>query len=122
VVGTLPRRVERTAVAVDLTLRDAYRQLAAAGIGAVGQETSQRIRVGGLRGGRIEITRSAVRLFSYEIVTGVRLTGALRERGLSTLTVTGTGANGAISLRQSGTFSGVLGGVRLRYRPLPVGA
>jgi hypothetical protein len=119
--GVLPRRIERTAVAVDVTLRDAYRQLAAVGAGATGQATSQRIRVGGLRGGRIEITRSSVTLVDYEVVTGVRVSGRLRAEGTSTVAVTGRGATGTLRIAESGAFRGVLGGLQIRYRPLPIG-
>jgi hypothetical protein len=61
-----------------------------------------------------------VRLDRYEVVRGVRVSGRLRERGVSTLTVTGVGADGVLQLAQSGSFRGTLDGLTIRYRPLPV--
>jgi pimeloyl-ACP methyl ester carboxylesterase len=120
-VGRVPAVVERTAVAVDVTLRDAYRELAAAGVGSTGgRVTEEAITVGGLRGGRLVVGARSVRLDRYEVVRGVRVSGRLRERGTSTLTVTGAGADGVLLLARSGSFRGTLGGVTIRYRPLPV--
>jgi hypothetical protein len=69
--GEAPPRVERTVVAVDLTLRDALRQLAALSEGSTaGGDTagSSLIRIGGLRGGRLELRTRSVRLVRYEVV------------------------------------------------------
>ena len=120
--GRVAPRVERTAVAVDVTLRDAYRQILATSAGAGAAQVSRgRVRIGGLRGGRLEITRSAATLVRYEVVRGVRVSGRLQD-GTSTLVVTGTGATGTVRVAESGAFRGTLGGVAIRYRPRPVGA
>ena len=117
--GTAPRRVERTVVAVDLTLRDTIRQLAAIGIGSsAGADVSRRtIRVGGLRGGRLEVTRRGVRLVRYEVVPGVRVSGPITPSGRGILTIGGTAATGTLELRASGLMTGTLDRVTIRYRP-----
>lgn len=102
--GRLPAVVERTATAVDLTLRDAVRW-AEAGSGPAG-----------LRGGRLIVTRSTVRLVSYELVRGVRVTGTITRRG-GQVVVTGTGATGTLRLGRGGRMSGVLDRIVVRYRP-----
>ena len=120
--GQAPARVERTVVAVDLTLRDAIRQLAGFGIGsAAGSDVSGRtVRIGGLRGGRLEITSRTIRLVRYEVVPGVRLTGQLLTSGRGRFTITGSGATGSLELAASGLMTGTLDGTTIRYRPLPV--
>jgi hypothetical protein len=117
--GTAPRDVERTVVAVDLTLRDVVRQLAAIGIGSSSgaDVTARTISVGGLRGGRLVVTRRGVRLVSYEVVPGVRVSGALSPGGRGQLTITGRAATGSLALRASGLMTGTLDGVTIRYRP-----
>jgi pimeloyl-ACP methyl ester carboxylesterase len=121
--GNAPPRVKRTAVAVDLTIRDVLRQLAAYSIGgsSTAEDVEDRVvRLGGLRGGRLEVSASGVVLRAYEVVRGVRVTGRLRASGAGTLTVAGTGADGTLQLSRSGTFTGALDGTPVRYRPLPV--
>ena len=104
--GRLPERVERTATAVDLTLRDAARWVQ---VGAA---------VPGLRGGRVVAgRRGPVRLFRYELVPGVRVSGSVEARG-GTLRVTGRGATGTLRVGRTGRMTGVLDGVFVRYRPL----
>ena len=118
--GRAPRRVERTVAAVDLTLRDVVRQLAALSVGTTagaGDVEDRVIRIGGLRGGRLELRRRAVTLVGYEIVTGVRVSGTITPRGTGTLVVSGTGAKGTLRLLRSGTLRGALDGFSLRYRP-----
>lgn len=105
-VGDVPARIGRTAVAVDLTLRDAERWANGASLPARG-----------LRGGRIEPAgRSAVRLVRYEVVPGVRVSGVLRP-GPETLQVTGSGAVGTLRVA-GGRLRGVLDGQPVTYRPL----
>ncbi|HEV3002689.1 MAG TPA: alpha/beta fold hydrolase [Solirubrobacteraceae bacterium] len=112
--GDVPARIGRTAVAVDLTLRDAERWALQGGLPAAG-----------LRGGRIEGTADVnrLRLVRYEVVPGVRVSGVLR-RGPDTLRVTGSGATGTLRVA-GGRLRGVLDGRRIAYRPLaprPAGA
>lgn len=122
VAGSAPPRVERTIVAVDLTLRDVARQLAGLSVGssAGASATSRTIRVGGLRGGRLELRRTGVTLVGYEVVPGVRLSGRIAPSGRGSVVVGGTGATGTLALRASGLITGTLGGTEIRYRPLPV--
>jgi pimeloyl-ACP methyl ester carboxylesterase len=105
--GRAPEVVERTATAVDLTLRDAVRWAEGAG------------RARGVRGGRVRLSGNAARLADCELVPGVRVTGALGRRG-GQVTVTGRGATGTLRVRPSGRMVGVLDGLRVRYRPLAV--
>ncbi|HEV2813772.1 MAG TPA: alpha/beta fold hydrolase [Solirubrobacteraceae bacterium] len=108
--GDVPAVIGRTAVAVDLTLRDAERWATAAALSDVR-------RIPGLRGGRLRFDRvSNVRLERYEVVGGVRVSGVLRE-GADTLIVTGSGATGTLTVRR-GLVRGVLDGKRIVYRPL----
>jgi pimeloyl-ACP methyl ester carboxylesterase len=121
--GGVPSRVARTLTAVDLTLRDAERQLLGIATGSSGAAGVERetIRIGGLRGGRIEIMASGrVRLVRLEVVSGVRVTGTVGARG-GVLRVTGIGARGALRFRRSGRLVGVLDGVAVRYRPRSLG-
>jgi pimeloyl-ACP methyl ester carboxylesterase len=119
--GRVPRRIEQTAVAVDVTLRDVARQLAALGAGSVaGDVTGDAIRIGGLRGGRLVVGRRGVRLDRYEVVRGVRVSGRLRPAGTGALVVRGAGADGTLSVFASGAFRGTLDGLTIRYRPRPV--
>jgi len=121
--GKVPALVERTIVAVDVTLRDALRELTAVGVGAIGGRVDDdSISVGGLRGGRLTVGTETARLVRYEVVRGVRVSGRLRQDGTSVLTVTGAGADGVLRVSESGTFRGTLGGVPITYRPLPVTA
>ncbi|CAA9502391.1 MAG: hypothetical protein AVDCRST_MAG85-1847 [uncultured Solirubrobacteraceae bacterium] len=117
--GSAPPLVERTVVAVDLTLRDAIRQLAGFGLGSsAGADVERRtVRVGGLRGGRVEVTARRVSLVRYEVVPGVRVSGVLGPNGRGRLTITGRGATGTLDLTASG-FRGTLNGTTIRYRPL----
>ena len=121
--GNAPRRVEQTLTAVDLTLRDALRQIAGldAGSSAGADVSARTIRIGGLRGGRLELTRRSVALVRYEVVPGVRVSGALYPDGRGRLTVTGTGATGVLALTPAGLMAGTLDGTAVRYRPLPTG-
>ena len=118
--GDAPPRVERTVVAVDLTLRDLTRQLAGIGAGSssAAEVQSKAILVGGLRGGRFELRRRSINLVRYEVVPGVRVSGRLSLSGSGTLTITGSAATGALTLRRSGLMTGALDGTPIRYRPL----
>jgi pimeloyl-ACP methyl ester carboxylesterase len=122
--GDAPEKVERTVVAVDLTLRDALRQLAGlsegstAGADAAGPRV---IRIGGLRGGRLELRVRSVTLVRYEVVPGVRVSGLITPLGRGRLTITGRGATGSLFLSASGRLTGTLDFTPVRYRPLPVG-
>ncbi|HEX8086156.1 MAG TPA: alpha/beta fold hydrolase [Solirubrobacteraceae bacterium] len=107
--GDVPARIARTAVAVDLTLRDAERWATAAALSA-------RRRVPGLRGGRLEVRRRGVRLIRYEVVRGVRVSGTL-AKGPDAIVVTGSGATGTLRI-VGGRVRGVLDGRRITYRPL----
>jgi pimeloyl-ACP methyl ester carboxylesterase len=107
--GRVPARIGRTLVAVDLTLRDAERW-------AVAAETAGLRAAPGLRRGKLEVGRRSVRLFRYEVVPGVRVSGVLR-RGPDSLTVTGSGATGTLRVA-GGRVRGVLDGRRVTYRPL----
>jgi hypothetical protein len=116
--------VERTVVAVDLTLRDALRQLAGLSEGSTaGGDTAgpSLIRIGGLRGGRLELRTRSVRLVRYEVVPGVRVSGTITPLGRGRLTIAGRGATGSLFLSASGRLTGALDGTPVRYRPLPVG-
>ena len=65
----MPARVERTATAVDLTLRDAGRWL-----------ESGVLIVRGVRGGRVSFGRTdAIKFARYELVPGVRVSGTIRR-------------------------------------------
>jgi pimeloyl-ACP methyl ester carboxylesterase len=107
--GDVPPRIGRTAVAVDLTLRDAERW-------AVAAELSGRRRLPGLRGGRVEVRRGGLRLVRYEVVPGVRVSGEFRK-GPDSFVVTGSGATGTLRIA-GGLVRGVLDGRRITYRPL----
>jgi pimeloyl-ACP methyl ester carboxylesterase len=107
--GDVPARIGRTLVAVDLTLRDAERW-------AVAAELAGLRAAPGLRRGSLELRGRSVRLSSYEVVPGVRVSGTLR-RGPDTLTVTGSGATGTLRVA-GGRVRGVLNGRRITYRPL----
>ena len=123
--GTAPPRVERTLVAVDMTLRDAARQIIGAGLGgssSAGAIEGRTMRIGGLRGGRIDLRRTSLTLRDYEVVTGVRVSGRLNADFAGTITVTGAGADGTLRVLKSGTLRGTLAGTTIRYRPLPVGS
>jgi hypothetical protein len=69
----------------------------------------------------MELRRKTLTLRSYEVVSGVRVTGQLDERLTGTLTVTGRGETGTLTIGRK-TFSGTLGGTQVRYKPLPLGA
>ena len=122
-LGRAPERVERTVVAVDLTLRDVSRQLAGVAAGSAGGASAspRTVRLGGLRAGRLELRPSGVTLVGYEVVSGVRLSGRIANRGTGTLRVAGAGAAGTLALSRSGQLRGTLDGTPIRYRPLPVG-
>ena len=100
--GRLSERVERTATAVDLTLRDALRWAPSRGV----------------RGGRARVGDETLVLARYELVPGVRVSGTFTvERG-GRLRITGRGATGTLRVRPSGRMAGVLDGQIVRYRPL----
>jgi pimeloyl-ACP methyl ester carboxylesterase len=101
----------RTLVAAALTVLDADRQARAAAAVATGP----RPRVGGLRGGTLEVRGPVATLARYEYVRGVRLSGRLRTDGSGRLTVTGSAATGTLTLRR-GRLAGVLDGRRVGER------
>ncbi len=117
--GDVPAVVNRTAVAVTVTLSDVNRQLLGVAVGGTNGGTltdDVSLRAGGLRGGRVSVGRGSLRLTAYEVVPGVRLTGRLAARtGAGTITVGGTGATGTLRLTETG-FTGVLNGERVRFR------
>jgi pimeloyl-ACP methyl ester carboxylesterase len=117
--GQAPPVVERTIVAVDLTLRDMLRQLRglAIGSGQSASATSRTIRIGGLRGGRLELRTRGLTLVNYEVVGGVRVSGTLTPDNVGRLVVTGRGATGRLALTEGGRLVGTLGGTAIRYRP-----
>ncbi|HEX8082812.1 MAG TPA: alpha/beta hydrolase [Solirubrobacteraceae bacterium] len=111
----LPPKIARTAVAVDLTLRDAENWSIE---GAVDR---------GLRGGRLRFRsfdggRTLVlELVRYELIRGVRVSGVLGGDDPHVLRVTGSGATGTLRLTGGhlrGVLRGVLDGHRVRYRQL----
>jgi pimeloyl-ACP methyl ester carboxylesterase len=102
--GRLSERVERTATAVDLTLRDALRWAPSRGV----------------RGGRARAGDETLVLSRYELVPGVRVSGTYSLRRRGRLRVTGSGATGTLIVRPSGRMSGVLDGEIVRYRPLAI--
>lgn len=121
--GDLPTTVERTAVAVDVTLRDIERQLVTlvSGGSSSASVTSRKLRVGGLRGGRMIVDEDRLRLLSYEVVPGVRVsaTASLKDDAPSSmkLTITGSGAHGTVVVPDKGsTFRATLGGYAFTYR------
>lgn len=121
--GDLPTKVERTAVAIDVTLRDLERQLIAliAGGSTNASVTSRKLRIGGLRGGRMIVDEDRLRLLNYEVVPGVRVSASasLKEDGPSTmrLIVTGSGATGTVTVPEKGSsFRATLGGYTFTYR------
>jgi pimeloyl-ACP methyl ester carboxylesterase len=107
----LPPKIARTAVAVDLTLRDAENWTVE---GSVDR---------GLRGGRVrwrerdEGRTLVLELVRYELVRGVRVSGILGGHEPHVLRVTGSGATGTLR-RTRGVLRGVLDGRRVRYRQL----
>ncbi|HEX2084969.1 MAG TPA: alpha/beta hydrolase, partial [Solirubrobacteraceae bacterium] len=107
----LPPKIARTAVAVDLTLRDVENWTIEGNVDR------------GLRGGRIrwrEFHRGrteVLELVRYELVPGVRVSGILGGDGPHVLRVTGRGATGTLRLAGD-LLRGVLDGRRLRYRRL----
>jgi len=106
-----PAVVGRTVTAVQLTVLDAARRLIA-GVG-----TGEGTQVPGLRGGVARLTEGGgLRLVAYEFVPGVRLSGVLRARGTSRLTVAGSGATGRVTLTQGGLLRGTLDGRPVRTR------
>lgn len=116
--GTAPRTIERTIVAVDLTLRDAAQQVTASVFSSgAGDVEGRTLRIGGLRGGRLELRRSGLTLRDYEVVPGVRVSGRLGDELTGTLVVTGAGATGTVRVLRDGTLRAVLDGVSLHYRP-----
>lgn len=121
--GSAPRRVEQTIVAVDVTLRDAVRQVLGADIGAsasTGSVSARVLRIGGLRGGNLEVRRTSVTLRRYEVVPGVRVSGRLSNKFAGTLVVAGRTA-GTVQVLRSGAMRATLGGTSITYRPLAVG-
>lgn len=117
----LGRETRRTLTAVDLTLRDVDRQLTgvAAGGSTAASARAGVVRIGGMRGGRLEIGRDdVVRLVGYELVEGVRVSGRLTGRR-GAVRVTGAGADGVLRLTRKG-LAGTLGGEAVTYRPLAV--
>ena len=125
VAGTAPRRVKQTVVAVDVTLRDAARLVVGADIGASASAGSvsgsgRVLRVGGLRGGNLELRRASITLRRYEVVPGVRVSGRLSNRFAGTLAVSGRYA-GTVEVLRTGTMRATIGGVAFLYRPRAVG-
>ncbi|HWT92049.1 MAG TPA: alpha/beta fold hydrolase [Solirubrobacteraceae bacterium] len=122
--GDLPTTVERTAVAVDVTLRDLERQLLSLVLGGGSGNasvTARKLRIGGLRGGRMIVDEDRLRLLNYEVVPGVRVSASasLKEDGPSSmrLTVTGSGATGTVVVPEKGSsFRATLGGYTFTYR------
>jgi pimeloyl-ACP methyl ester carboxylesterase len=122
--GRAPRRISQTAVAVDLTLRDVLRQVSALAFGTAGGNSDvedRAVRIGGLRGGRLELRRRTLSLRVYEVVPGVRITGRLDTDLNGALTVTGTAATGTLTVGDQG-LRGTLDGRPVTYKPLPIGA
>jgi pimeloyl-ACP methyl ester carboxylesterase len=117
VTGDAPARTKRTLVAVDLTLRDVSRQLIVQFEGIVGDALAGRaLSIPGLRGGRAVLGRQGVTLQRYELVEGVRVSGTLPDTNAGTITVTGSGATGSLTLSTDGVLTGTLGGAKIRYR------
>lgn len=102
--GRLSERVERTATAVDLTLRDALRWAPAPGV----------------RGGRARVGDETLVLSRYELVPGVVVSGTWSPRRGGRVRITGRGATGTLRVRPSLRMRGRLNGERVRYRPLAV--
>jgi pimeloyl-ACP methyl ester carboxylesterase len=94
--------VERTATAVDLTVRDALRWAPSRGV----------------RGGRARVGDETLVLTRYELVPGVVVSGTYATNRSGRLRVTGRGATGTLRIRPSGRMTGVLDGERVRYQPL----
>ena len=102
--GRLSERVERTATAVDLTLRDALRWAPSRGV----------------RGGRARVGDETLVLSRYELVPGVVVSGTWSPRRGGRVRITGRGATGTLRVRPSLRMRGILNGERVRYRPLAV--
>jgi pimeloyl-ACP methyl ester carboxylesterase len=123
VAGSAPKLVSRTLVAVDLTMRDILRQVATTALAtpstAVDTEDKS-VRLGGLRGGRMELRRDTLTLRDYEVVEGVRVSGLLTQKFTGTLTVSGIGAHGTLRVTEK-DLRGALDGTTVRYRPIPLG-
>lgn len=101
----------RTLEALRLTVNDARRQVIGATL-AVGATPDA---VGGLRGGRVVVSRDRLRLRAASYVPGVLVTGTLPERGTARLRVSGrSAARGSITVSASGAVRGTLGGRRVR--------
>jgi hypothetical protein len=100
-----------------VTLRDAYRELAAVGSGSTGGRVSDdAITVAGLRGGRLIVGAQTVRLDRYEVVRASGLRAPARG-GRSTRRH-GVGRDGLLQMR-SRARSAATRRVPIRYRPLP---
>lgn len=123
VSGKAPEKVSQTLVAVDLTMRDVVRQLAATAFATpstAADAEDRAVRLGGLRGGRLELRREVLVLRDYEVVPGVRVSGRLDDDLAGTLTITGSGAKGSLRVTEE-ALVGTLDGTFIRYRPIPLG-
>jgi pimeloyl-ACP methyl ester carboxylesterase len=82
-----------------------------------------KVQGGGLRGGRFSASSDGtrLRLRRYELVPGLRITGALRASETAdagTVTVDGPGRlDGTLRISAKGVVTGTLGGRRVRYAP-----
>jgi pimeloyl-ACP methyl ester carboxylesterase len=81
------------------------------------------IQGGGLRGGYFSSASDAgsLRLHRYQLVPGLRVTGAVRSSsagGAGTVAVDGPGSlDGTLAISSKGVVTGTLGGRRVRYAP-----
>ena len=116
--GDAPARVQRTVVAVDLTLRDLQRSVVQLIGGAVDSDAAGgELRVPGLRGGSFRADGRRLRLVNYEAIEGVRVSGTVTFGGEGTLTITGRGATGTLFTPAGvNVLRGTLDGVQVRYR------
>jgi pimeloyl-ACP methyl ester carboxylesterase len=82
-----------------------------------------RVQGGGLRGGRFTASANGerLRLHDYELVPGLRVTGALRASeaaDVGTVRIDGPGRlDGALRITAKGVVTGELGGRHVRYEP-----
>lgn len=111
--GRLTGRVGRTMTAILRTQQDVLVQ----GLGESLQ--GARSKFGGLRGGTVTSTRTALTLNNVVVIPGVRVSGRIPSEGNATFRVrrSGGAASGSVSISAQGIITGRLGGRAVRLVP-----